>query len=194
MAPRLYFGSPSPSSPRLPTNAPVRFCKKHSAGMLARNNLGPSRPQLDFSSYRRARHCVARISWSTYVSRCYIVVLPRCYAEFHMQCVARPTASSSSSAATPNTLDYAYPAVARFSTPTRSTASWPGMPIKLDFRESVKHFTHTDWARDQLAEPCSNASIRYLAMEFPSPVPPIFFTYVQVPLRCSRLRRRVCKQ
>ena len=43
---------------------------------------------------------------------------------------------------------------------------------ELHFRTSVARFRHSDWVREQRAEPCSNAAIRFLSMGSPSPFPP----------------------
>ena len=60
-----------------------------------------------------------------------------------------------------------------------TSAALPEMPstAEIEFIESVKRYSHTDWAREQRAEPVCDAAIRYL-LGNPSVLPDDFLLHL----------------
>ena len=63
---------------------------------------------------------------------------------------------------------------------TSTPAALPEVPspAEIEFIKSVERYTHTDWAREQRAEPVCDAAIRYLLLGRPSVVPEDFFLHL----------------
>ena len=63
----------------------------------------------------------------------------------------------------------------RVSTPV----ALPEMPssAEIEFIESVERYSHTDWAREQRAEPVCDAVVRYLLLSSPSVLPDNFLLH-----------------
>ena len=61
-----------------------------------------------------------------------------------------------------------------------TTAALPEIPspAEIEFIESVKRCSHSDWAWEQRAEPVRNAAIRYLLLDNPSVLPNDFLLHL----------------